>query len=69
MKFELEKTWDTQRRLSRWSNNDFNNSKEDLNSGDFMLKKGYQLKKQMEEADKSAASQEEIQKILKQGIK
>lgn len=27
MKFELEKTWDTQRRLSRWSNNDFNNKK------------------------------------------
>ena len=69
MIFELEKTWDTQRRLSRWSNNDFNNKKEDVSSGDLMLKRGYEVKKQLEEAKRNAASQEEIQKILKQGIK
>ena len=27
MKFELEKTWDTKRRLARWSNNNFNSNK------------------------------------------
>ncbi|QDP65343.1 MAG: hypothetical protein Tp1124SUR00d2C54018391_4 [Prokaryotic dsDNA virus sp.] len=69
MKFELEKTWDTQRRLSRWANNDFNNKKEDVSSGDLMLKRGYEVKKQLEEAKRNAASQEEVQKILQEGIK
>ena len=27
MRFEMEKTWDAKRRLSRWSNNDFGNNK------------------------------------------
>lgn len=65
MRFELEKTWDTGRRLSRWANNSFN-KQEDIRSydSDIELKKSQQLKKQMEEVAKDAAEPDEIKKIL-----
>ena len=65
MRFELEKTWDTGRRLSRWANNSFN-KEEDIRSydSDVELKKSQQLKKQMEEVAKDAADPDDIKKIL-----
>tara|TARA_R100000700_G_scaffold20180_1_gene26954 strand:+ start:261 stop:1067 length:807 start_codon:yes stop_codon:yes gene_type:complete len=65
MRFELEKTWDTGRRLSRWANNSFN-KEEDIRSydSDVELKKSQQLKKQMEEVAKDAAEPDDIKKIL-----
>ena len=65
MKFELEKTWDTGRRLSRWVNNSFN-KKEDIRSYDSELefKKSLKLKNQMEEIAKEAADPDEIKDIL-----
>ena len=33
MRFEMEKTWDTKRRLKRWANNDFGNKKSNGVSG------------------------------------
>ena len=65
MRFELEKTWDTGRRLSRWANNSFN-KQEDIRSydSDVDLKKSQQLKKQMEEVAKDAADPDDIKQIL-----
>ena len=65
MRFELEKTWDTGRRLSRWANNSFN-KQEDIRSYDSELefKKSLKLKNQMEEIAKEAADRDEIMDIL-----
>ena len=65
MRFELEKTWDTGRRLARWANNSFN-KQEDIRSydGDVELKKSQQLKKKMDEVAKDAAVPDDIKQIL-----
>ena len=65
MRFELEKTWDTGRRLARWANNSFN-KQQDIRSydSDVELKKTEKLKKQMEQVAKDAADPEEVKKIL-----
>ncbi len=65
MRFELEKTWDTGRRLARWANNSFN-KQEDIRSydGDVELKKSQQLKKKMDEVAKDAADPDDIKQIL-----
>ena len=65
MRFELEKTWDTSRRLARWANNSFN-KQEDIRSydGDVELKKSQQLKKKMDEVAKDAADPDDIKQIL-----
>ena len=65
MRFELEKTWDTGRRLARWANNSFN-KQEDMRSydGDVELKKSQQLKKKMDEVAKDAADPDDIKQIL-----
>ena len=65
MRFELEKTWDTGRRLARWANNSFN-KQEDIRSydSDAELKKSQQLKKKMDEVAKDAADPDDIKQIL-----
>ena len=65
MRFELEKTWDTGRRLARWANNSFN-KQQDIRSydSDVELKKTEKLKEQMEQVAKDAADPEEVKKIL-----
>tara|TARA_A100001201_G_C4053465_1_gene190344 strand:+ start:52 stop:828 length:777 start_codon:yes stop_codon:yes gene_type:complete len=65
MRFELEKTWDTGRRLARWANNSFN-KQEDIRSydSDAEFKKSQQLKKKMDEVAKDAADPDDIKQIL-----
>ena len=65
MRFELEKTWDTGRRLSRWANNSFNKQEDIRNyDSDIEFKKSLDLKKQMDEVAKDAADPEDIKEIL-----
>ena len=65
MRFELEKTWDTGRRLARWANNSFN-KQEDIRNYDSEaeLQKTQILQKKMEEVAKDAADPDEVKKIL-----
>jgi hypothetical protein len=65
MRFELEKTWDTGRRLARWANNSFNKHEDIRNyDSEAELQKTQILQKKMEEVARDAADPDEVKKIL-----